>query len=146
MTVGEVAKAIGVTSRAIRLWEAKGLGPDVVRTPARYRLYDAADLGRLRFIRRATALGMRLGEIKRILGLQRAGTPPCDCVAAMLEQRIAEIDRTLSELTALRQTLLTARARADAAPPRTDTDVVCHLIEPWEEPRHDPRHPHGDRR
>jgi DNA-binding transcriptional MerR regulator len=115
MTVGEVADAVGVSAKAIRLWEAKGLLPDIDRTPGGYRVYDESHLAILRFIHQAKTLGMTLADIKRILDPDHAGPARCECVARMLDDRIAEIEHTLSTLDQLRRTLLDVRERAGNA-------------------------------
>ncbi len=80
ITVGEAARVIGVSAKAIRLWEAKGLIPAAKRTTAGYRSFTDTDLARLRFIRQAKALGLTLEEIRSIVATQRAGSSPCDRV------------------------------------------------------------------
>ncbi|WP_233520346.1 MerR family transcriptional regulator [Prauserella sp. PE36] len=75
MTVGQVAAAAGLTRKAVRLYEYRGLLPPVPRTPACYRLYDQADVETLTFIRHARALDLSLDEIRTILTLRRDGTP-----------------------------------------------------------------------
>jgi MerR family copper efflux transcriptional regulator len=130
MTVGEVADAVGVSAKAIRLWEAKGLLPDIERTPGGYRLYDESHLAILRFIHQARTLGMTLADIRRVLDLEHAGAARCDYVARMLDNRIAEIDRTLSTLGQLRKTLLDVRDRADEAADTTGRGYgLCPIIE-----------------
>ena len=129
MTVGEVADLIGVSAKAIRLWEAKGLIPGAHRTPAGYRVFGESDLAVMRFIRQAKLLGMTLSEIKTVLDLQHAGTVPCEQVTHMLDDRIAKIERTLTDLTKLHQTLLTARQRADDAYDIESGTLICRIIE-----------------
>lgn len=53
MTVGTAAKAAGVSAKAVRLWEAKGLLPPAERTQAGYRLFSNNDVAVLQFIRQA---------------------------------------------------------------------------------------------
>ena len=76
MTVGAAAAATGVSAKAVRLWESKGLLPAAARTEAGYRLFTEDDLDVLRFIRQAKALGLTLPEIKDIIDLQRDGATP----------------------------------------------------------------------
>ena len=57
-TVGAAAKAVGVSAKAIRIWEAKGLLPPAGRTEAGYRLFTDDDIEILRFIIRAKTLGL----------------------------------------------------------------------------------------
>jgi MerR family transcriptional regulator, copper efflux regulator len=128
-TVGVAAQAVGVSAKAVRIWEAKGLLPPAERTRAGYRLFTDDDIEILRFISRAKALGLTLPEIKDILDLHRQGTAPCDKVTALLDQHIAEIDRAIENLQALRNSLAAARqtARNDR---RQGQDVtVCSIIE-----------------
>jgi DNA-binding transcriptional MerR regulator/quercetin dioxygenase-like cupin family protein len=49
--IGEVARRVGVSASALRLWEQQGLVRPV-RSSGRYRLYSEADLVRLRRVRR----------------------------------------------------------------------------------------------
>jgi DNA-binding transcriptional MerR regulator/quercetin dioxygenase-like cupin family protein len=51
LRIGEAARRIGVSASALRLWERQGL-VQPGRSRGGYRLYDAADLDRLRRIRR----------------------------------------------------------------------------------------------
>ena len=62
-TVGQAARATGLSPKAIRLYEAKALLPPAERTEAGYRLFSDEDLTTLRFIRQAKTLGLRLDEI-----------------------------------------------------------------------------------
>jgi DNA-binding transcriptional MerR regulator len=127
-TVGQAAKRIGVSAKAIRLYESRGLIPEVRRSESGYRLFDETDLGILRFIRQARSIGLGLDEIKDVLALQRSGQQTCGRVVALLDDHIAEIDRTLADLYALRATLNDARAAAYSEDGR-DGAVVCHMIE-----------------
>jgi DNA-binding transcriptional MerR regulator len=128
LTVGQAARASGLTAKAVRLYEQRGLIPPVQRTEAGYRLYDDADVATLRFIRRAKALGLSLAEIGDVVALRRGGERPCQHVLRLLDHHTAEIDRTIAELQLLRQTLVETRAAAATA--ATDGDsAVCRLIE-----------------
>ena len=55
MTVGRAAQAAGLTRKAVRLYEERGLLPPAQRTAAGYRLYNQDDVDTLTFIRRARA-------------------------------------------------------------------------------------------
>ncbi len=128
LTIGQAARAAGVTRKAVRVYEARGLLPATERSTAGYRLYTGRDVERLIFIRRARALGLHLDGIRDVLAVRDGGTPPCATVRALLDARIAEIDATVADLLALRRTLTHTRQRADA---RTEDEpvTVCKLIE-----------------
>src|SRR5712691_3488381 len=88
-TVGKAAQAAGLTPKAVRLYEAKGLLPEAERTEAGYRTYTDDDITVLRFIGQAKTLGLSLAEIRDILDIRRGGTTPCRHVVRLLDQRIA---------------------------------------------------------
>jgi DNA-binding transcriptional MerR regulator len=66
--INEVATEVGLTPRAVRYYEELGLLNPAARSVGDYRLYDADDIARLRFIRglRDDA-GFSLAEIGRLL-------------------------------------------------------------------------------
>ena len=137
-TVGAAAKAVGVSAKAIRIWEAKGLLPPAGRTEAGYRLYTDDDIESLRFIGRAKTLGLTLPEIKSVLDLHRQGTVPCDQVTALLDAHIRDIDQTVAELGALRATLAAALQGARQDQNRGRAATVCRIIESSVGDRHEP--------
>ncbi|MFF3248769.1 heavy metal-responsive transcriptional regulator [Streptomyces sp. NPDC002870] len=129
LTIGQAAKAAGVTRKAMRVYEARGLLPAAERTEAGYRLYDQHDVELLTFIRRARTLGLHLDDIRDVLAIRNGGTPPCATVRDLLDDRIAEIDTTVAELLALRKTLAETRQRADDCTDDQPVTVFCGIIE-----------------
>lgn len=128
LTIGQAAHATGLTRKAIRVYEAKGLLPPAQRTHTGYRLYNQADLELLTFIRRARTLGLHLDDIRDVLALRNGAIPPCATLRDMLDTRIAELDTTITELLALRGTLTDTRRLASAC----DDDrpvTACPIIE-----------------
>lgn len=108
LTIGALADRAGVGVETIRFYERKGL----VRRPPRpgtgFRVYAEDAVGRIRFIRRAQALGFTLQEIGGLLALRV--TPGTDCAAvraravsklAIVEARLAELERIRGALTKL---------------------------------------------
>lgn len=81
LTIGQAAAAVGVTRKAVRVYEAKGLLTPADRSPTGYRLYDHHDVELLTFIRRARTLGLHLDDIGQILAIRSGGAPPCAAVA-----------------------------------------------------------------
>jgi len=104
LTIGRLAAAAGVRIDTVRFYERAGLLKKPQRTAAGYRLYAEADAGRLRFIRRAKALGFSLHEITELLRLNDGGGRR-GAVRALAERRLAEIEQKLVELSRMRQTL-----------------------------------------
>ncbi len=129
VTIGEAAEQAGITPKAIRLYEQRGLLEPAPRTDAGYRTYGPEDLAVLRFIRQAKAVGLRLDEVARIIDLQRTGQQPCATVIKLLDARLSDIDRQLADLTTLRATLATARDTAEDAQRAGRDAVICTVIE-----------------
>jgi MerR family transcriptional regulator, copper efflux regulator len=129
LTIGEAASEVGLSAKALRLYESKGLLPPAQRTDAGYRLFSEDDLATLRFIRQAKALGLQLREIKDIIELQRGGKQPCERVIQLLDQHIADIDRAITDLQQLRRSLSAARRAARSSQRQGKRGVVCRIIE-----------------
>jgi DNA-binding transcriptional MerR regulator len=67
MTVGALAKRVGVSIRTLRYYDEIGLLAPARHTAAGYRLYGAGDVARLQQIRSLRQLGFSLDEIQTIL-------------------------------------------------------------------------------
>jgi DNA-binding transcriptional MerR regulator len=128
-TIGEVAQQTGLSPKAIRIYERKGLLTPAHRTSSGYRIFQVSDIDVLLFIRQAKSIGLRLDEIKDVLELQRSGQKPCETVMALLGAHIAEIDRAVDGLIALRATLTNACEQARASQNRGEGGVICEIIE-----------------
>jgi DNA-binding transcriptional MerR regulator len=112
-TVGELAAELGITPRALRFYESKGL-----LSPARHegmRLYRRADRERLALILKAKKFGFTLLEIREIIAAQSGqrdgqslnlGLAKCTDQIAVLERQRTEIDEALAELREMQCTLI----------------------------------------
>lgn len=127
LRIGQLAEQFGLNPKTIRYYEAIGLLPEPQRTPAGYRLYDAADRERLQFILKARTIGLTLEEIAGILGLRRAGQRPCEHVLALLDRKIAGIDQQLRALQEVRRELVGLRDEATRDQPADG--AICGIIE-----------------
>lgn len=127
LTVGQAARAAGLTRKAVRLYEARGLLSPAKRSSAGYRLYDDSDIELLIFIRRARALDMSLADISTVLAAREVGGPPCEVVRGLLDARVADIDTTIDELLRLRATLIACRHLAETG--ADEATAVCPIIE-----------------
>ena len=119
-TIGELARAFGLSPDALRYYERLGLLAPEGRTEGGYRLYGEEALRRLRFIKEAQAAGLRLEDIAGILRVMEEGQPPCRHVQEMLRARLEEVRRRLRELEALEEALARRLAFAEAQP-----DLAC---------------------
>ena len=123
-TIGEAANAAGLTTRAVRLYEARGLIAEPPRTSAGYRLFTDQDVETLAFVRRGRTLGLSLDAIADIMAISQ-NQAPCERTRALLDQRVAEIDATIDDLQRLRETIVTAQ-RTDCG---SGAATRCAVIE-----------------
>ena len=124
--IGELARSADMNARTIRYYEGLGLLSEPRRTESGYRIYAESDAERLRFIRGAKTLGLSLDEIKQVLGIWSAGTTPCGTVSRLLDDKLANLDQRIEELTQFRDELRAYKARVDAR--ESGPDVPCKHI------------------
>jgi len=120
LTIGEVAKTSGMAAKTIRYYEEIGVLPTPRRTASGYRLYDKPGVERLRFIRRARALGLPLQQLKRLTttlnGEPRAGFRPQ--LLALVREQLAAVRDRVAELELHRQQLEEIVQRMETSAPR----------------------------
>ena len=130
MRIGEVASRSGLSDKTIRYYEDIGVLEHPTRARNGYREYDRSVLDRLRFVRAAQSVGLKLGEIREVIALRDRGQTPCGHVVDIIEKRAREIDESISTLEKMRTELrrLVRRARTldpkDCAP-----EKICHVID-----------------
>ena len=105
MTIGAVAKRVGVAIDTIRYYEREGLLPEPLRRASGYRSYDDSAVRQLRFIRRAKDLGFTLEEIRDLLALSADRQRGVKAVKKRAQERLAAIDARIAELTRVREGL-----------------------------------------
>ncbi|MEX0863577.1 MAG: heavy metal-responsive transcriptional regulator [Acidimicrobiia bacterium] len=101
-TISQVASEVGVGTDTIRYYERVGLLPLPDRRPNGYRSYGEEDVERLRFIRGAQRLGLRLRDIRELLVIRDKGVCPCGHTAKLVNQRLADLDAQIANLNKLR--------------------------------------------
>jgi len=104
--IGELAARSGVTPDALRYYERLGLLPAAQRTRGGFRMYPAATLDRLRFIKQAQMVGLTLHEIGELVGYQeQGGLKRCRHVRDLLQSKLVELQAKLTELEEFKNTL-----------------------------------------
>jgi Cu(I)-responsive transcriptional regulator len=116
--IGEAAAATGVSAKMIREYERRGLIPMAQRTFAGYRLYNDADLHRLRFIKRARLLGFPMQQIGVLLDLWNDRERSSADVKALALRHAADLQDRIVEMQAMQRTLedLARRCHGDGRP------------------------------
>ena len=118
-TIGQVCADYGVTPRALRFYESKGLlGP--IRDGQK-RLFTNRDLARLKLILRGQRFGFSLSEIKELLDLYDVGDGQVTQLSATLdaaqlhhEELIAQRDELNSAIADLEDQMAQIRDMLEA--------------------------------
>jgi Cu(I)-responsive transcriptional regulator len=131
-SIGRAAELCGVTPKMIRHYESLGLIPKAARTLGDYRVYTAAEIHTLRFVRRARGLGFSMHEIETLLSLWRNQRRASGDVKRLASKHIAELDSKIAELQSMRAALadLAARCHGDERPDCPILDDLGRLSRP----------------
>jgi MerR family copper efflux transcriptional regulator len=109
LKVGDLAKAVGKTVRAIHLYEELGLLVPVSRSTGNYRLYSEEAVARVNWIVRLQDAGLSLAEIQGLLRdweQAPSGSAGMHNVREMFARKLAETRDTLTRLAALEHELV----------------------------------------
>ena len=118
----EAAKRLGVSAKALRLYEQRGLIAPI-RTAAGWRAYGPDEMARAAEIAALRALGLSLGQVARVLGGDAQGLEPALAAhQATLEGRVRQLADAVEKVRRLRADL--ARGQAPAA------GELARLLEP----------------
>lgn len=124
LTVSKLARIAGVGPDSIRHYERIGLVPKAERSSAGYRLWAAREVQYLKWVAPAKRAGFTLHELAEIFRMYRAGSAPCRTVQGLLRQKLADLDRKVDELSALRTQLSGVLVRWEGRLRRASGDFV----------------------
>jgi DNA-binding transcriptional MerR regulator len=120
LTIGELARATGLTVRTIRYWSDEGVLTPVTRSAGGYRLYDAASVARLELIRTLRELGLGLADVRRVLAGERT-------VAEVAAAHVAALDAQIASLRVTRAVLSSVARRGSTAEEMTLMNRLARL-------------------
>jgi MerR family transcriptional regulator, thiopeptide resistance regulator len=106
-SVGDLARASGLTVRTLHHWDAIGLLVPSERTGAGHRRYTGADVQRLYRVLALRRLGLPLGEVAAVL--EREGPD----LRAAVQRHLARVDAELAAGARLRERLVHLLAALD---------------------------------
>ncbi|MCH4562416.1 MerR family transcriptional regulator [Halomonas sp. EGI 63088] len=128
MTIGKVAKAVGVGVETIRFYERRGL----IEQPTRpegggYRVYPDETVRRVHFIRRAQELGFSLREIAELLMLRTTLSADASDVRRRATAKLQDVDQKIERLQRIRQGLTTLLDSCPGAGPLQSCSILDAL-------------------
>ena len=127
LTIGRLAVSAGVNVETIRYYQRRGLLHEPQKPFGGYRHYPAHIVERVRFIKRAQALGFTLEEVAGLLKLNDVSR--CANTRELGAHKIALIERKLADLAAMRDALSALVHQCD----RGEGETSCPIIRALEQ-------------
>jgi len=127
LTIGRLARAVGVNLETVRYYERRGLLPKPPRSGSGYRLFPIEAKRRLRFIRRAQELGFSLGEIRELLSLRVAPTAKSADVRRRARAKITDIEAKIRSLQSMKKALHELTETCSGCGPVRDCPILESL-------------------
>jgi MerR family transcriptional regulator, mercuric resistance operon regulatory protein len=122
-TIARLAAAAGVHVETIRYYQRLRLMPEPSRPLGGIRRHTESDADRLRFIKRAQAMGFTLAEVGSLLTLQDRRS--CHATRELAASKLRLVDARIRELRGLRKELAGLIADCDA----NTQDAKCPVIQ-----------------
>jgi len=125
LTIGQLAKQSESGIETIRYYEREGLIKQPLRRPGSgYRKYPTSLVERLAFIGRAKGLGFSLKEIRELLSLRDLSQTSCAPVRSQAQAKIADIQKKIEDLVAIKDVLEHLVAVCDAQAPISECPIL----------------------
>jgi MerR family mercuric resistance operon transcriptional regulator len=122
MKIGELAERAGVHVETVRYYQRLGLVPSPPRRHGTVRRYGEEAADRLRFIKRAQALGFSLEEVRLLLEL--AAGEHCAETRAVAKEKARLVQRKITDLRAMHSALQKLVRACDAGGPGRGCPII----------------------
>lgn len=113
--IGEVAKKLGITTRTIRYYEEIGLMGPPERLGGGTRMYNRADVLRLKFILKLKEIGITLKEMQDLAANFDTHNQGFETITPrlveILDDHIGKVDQKIANLSSLRKEIVDYRSR-----------------------------------
>lgn len=128
MNISEAAERAGLPTKTIRYYEDIGLVEPARRRDNGYRDYAERDVHMLSFLSRARGLGFSVADCRALVALYADSDRKSADVKEIALNRVADIDAKITELRAMRATLvdLAENCHGDDRP---DCPIIDDLAE-----------------
>jgi MerR family copper efflux transcriptional regulator len=128
ISIGLLARQASCTVPTIRYYEEIGLLPSVPRTDGGRRIYGAATVRRLSFIRRCRDFGFSIEQVRELVRLIDEPNRPCVEVRKVAAKHLAQVRDKLAKLQALERSMEAIVESCDTAC-ASGTTVDCTILE-----------------
>jgi MerR family transcriptional regulator, mercuric resistance operon regulatory protein len=125
LTIGRLAEEAGVNVETIRYYQRRGLMAEPLKPANGHRRYSADAVRRVRFIKRAQALGFMLEEIAGLLDLDEAHA--CAETRELATHKLDVIENKVADLTAMRNALKKLLRQCDTGSPTGACPIIGAL-------------------
>jgi MerR family copper efflux transcriptional regulator len=105
LTIGQLAKRVGVRPSTLRYYEQEGLIAPSKRSEAGYRLYTTQAEQRIHLIQRAQRLGFSLADVRKLLDGWESGNLSDEAIIETAEDRYLALEKRITELLTLQHEL-----------------------------------------
>ena len=123
LSIGKLAQAAGVNVETIRYYQRRSLLAEPPKPLNGHRRYPRDDVQRVRFVKRAQALGFSLDEVAVLLQLESARA--CTKTRALARRKQESLERKLADLSALHSALGALISQCD----QSQGKAKCPIIE-----------------
>jgi len=127
LTVGKLAKEVGINLETVRYYENIKLMPKPKRRDSGYRVYSEMDLDRLKFIKKSQQLGFTLKEIKELLFLRIDDETKCGDLKKLAEHKIGEVNSKIDELKKIKTALEKLSSQCHGSGPKSECPILENL-------------------
>ena len=119
--------AVGVET--LRYYQRRGLLAEPERSVSGYRSWSPDAVRVVRFVKRAQEVGFTLADVEELLHLAEGGPESCDAVRVMAQARLADLQRRIADLVAMRDALTRLVATCERPPARRECPLL-HVLDP----------------
>ena len=127
LTIGRLAREVGVNLETVRFYERRGLLPRPPRSASGYRLFPVDAKRRLKFIKRTQELGFSLSEIRDLLALRVSRRTTSAEIRKRTEAKISDIEGKIKSLDSMRKSLLKLVRSCGGCAPASECPILESL-------------------
>jgi len=127
LTIGRLAREVGVNLETVRFYERRGLLPRPPRSASGYRLFPVDAKRRLKFIKRTQELGFSLSEIRDLLALRVSRRTTSAEIRKRTEAKISDIEGKIKSLDSMPKSLLKLVRSCGGCTPASECPILESL-------------------